>query len=145
MPEACSTGSMDSESDRRARWEKLSRLYHTAVARQGSDREAFLDEACAGDDGLRGELVSLLAHGDSDSLLENAAFDDALNMIREAHFLDGLIGRDVGRYRVTASIGAGGMGVVFKAVDSKFKRPVAIKLLSNAVANASVRRRFVRE
>jgi serine/threonine protein kinase len=52
---------------------------------------------------------------------------------------------DVGSYRIEAELGHGGMGVVFRALDSRLGRPVAIKFLSSALADASTRRRFQRE
>ena len=57
----------------------------------------------------------------------------------------GLAGRRLGAYQVQARIGAGGMGVVYRALDTKLNRPVAIKLLSDDVADAAARRRFQRE
>ena len=46
------------------RWKTLSRLYREALERDASERDAFLERACAGDHELRRELDSLLAHGD---------------------------------------------------------------------------------
>ena len=43
------------------RWQKIEELYHTARKREGSQRVAFLNEACAGDEALRREIESLLA------------------------------------------------------------------------------------
>jgi serine/threonine protein kinase/tetratricopeptide (TPR) repeat protein len=54
-------------------------------------------------------------------------------------------GRRIGAYQVEAPLGAGGMGVVYRALDTKLNRPVAIKLLSDDVADAAARRRFQRE
>ena len=48
-------------------------------------------------------------------------------------------------YEVQAPLGAGGMGVVYRALDTKLNRPVAIKLLSDELADAAARRRFQRE
>ena len=57
-----------------------------------------------------------------------------------------LIGKTLGRYRVDAKIGQGGMGVVFRATDEKLRRSVALKVLSDGVVNdADRRRRFLRE
>jgi serine/threonine protein kinase len=51
----------------------------------------------------------------------------------------------VGPYRIEGVIGAGGMGVVYRALDTKLNRPVAVKLLSDELADAAARRRFQRE
>jgi tetratricopeptide (TPR) repeat protein len=57
-----------------------------------------------------------------------------------------LIGKTLGRYRIEAKIGQGGMGVVFRATDEKLRRPVALKVLSDGlVTDADRRRRFLRE
>jgi serine/threonine protein kinase len=56
-----------------------------------------------------------------------------------------LIGQRLGIYQVQARIGAGGMGVVYRAVDTNLSRPVAVKVLSNAIADPAARQRFQRE
>ena len=55
------------------------------------------------------------------------------------------IGATLGQYRVEAKIGQGGMGVVYRALDTKLNRQVAVKFLSAEVADAGARRRFQRE
>ena len=54
-------------------------------------------------------------------------------------------GTRLGQYEVESAIGAGGMGHVYKARDTKLNRPVAIKILSDDLADASGRRRFQSE
>jgi serine/threonine protein kinase len=54
-------------------------------------------------------------------------------------------GATVGTYRIDAQIGTGGMGIVFRAHDKKLNRTVAVKFLSNEVADPEARRRFQRE
>ena len=44
------------------RWEQVSQVYQAALKREANQREAFLDQACAGDEGLRREVESLLAY-----------------------------------------------------------------------------------
>jgi len=56
-----------------------------------------------------------------------------------------LIGQRLGVYEVQARIGAGGMGTVYRAVDTNLNRPVAVKVLSDAIADPAARRRFQRE
>ena len=55
------------------------------------------------------------------------------------------LGTLIGVYRIEASLGEGGMGTVFRALDTKLNRPVAIKVLSDHLADANARRRFQRE
>jgi Tol biopolymer transport system component len=57
-----------------------------------------------------------------------------------------LVGRELGHFRVTAPIGAGGMGVVYEAIDLRLQRPVALKLLPADISDDPGRRsRFERE
>jgi serine/threonine protein kinase len=56
-----------------------------------------------------------------------------------------MVGRTLGFYRIEASAGAGGMGVVYRALDIKLNRAVAIKFLSDELADPAARRRFQRE
>ena len=54
-------------------------------------------------------------------------------------------GTQIGSYRVEEQLGEGGMGTVYRALDAKLNRPVAIKVLSDELADAAARRRFQRE
>ncbi|MBZ5636123.1 MAG: protein kinase [Acidobacteriia bacterium] len=54
-------------------------------------------------------------------------------------------GTQIGAYRIELQLGEGGMGTVYRALDTKLNRPVAIKVLSDELADAAARRRFQRE
>ena len=54
-------------------------------------------------------------------------------------------GMQVGGYRIESPLGEGGMGTVYRAIDTKLNRPVAVKFLSDELADAAARRRFQRE
>src|SRR3954452_3361035 len=55
------------------------------------------------------------------------------------------VGTKLGTYEVLSTIGKGGMGEVYRARDTKLNRPVAVKLLTDELADAASRRRFQRE
>jgi len=109
-------------------------LYHRALERAPGDRRAFLEQACAGDSALQAEVESLLAH-DAGSFLDTHAAG-AKNPI----------GRRLGAYTIVAPLGAGGMGEVYRARDTKLGRDVAIKILPAHFTDDPERRaRFARE
>jgi eukaryotic-like serine/threonine-protein kinase len=57
-----------------------------------------------------------------------------------------MIGQTLAHYRIEAKIGEGGMGVVYRAIDTHLDRPVAIKLLTpEAITDQDRKRRFAQE
>src|SRR5437773_3564234 len=54
-------------------------------------------------------------------------------------------GAEIGSYRIESQLGEGGMGVVYRALDTKLNRPVAVKFLFGDLADPAARRRFQRE
>ena len=106
------------------RWRQIEELYQSALKLGAADRSALLAQA---DSGLRREVEALLA-GQSASTVTQVA-----------------VGFELGTYRIEAPIGEGGMGVVYRALDTKLNRPVAVKFLSTDLADAAARRRFQRE
>jgi eukaryotic-like serine/threonine-protein kinase len=127
------------------RWIEIERLYHSALERPLRDRAAFLESQCGNDDSLRNEVEALLNREASpNDFLDKPAVAIAAQMTTESAAAV-LTGLRLGAYVVQAPLGAGGMGVVYRALDTKLNRPVAIKFLSGALADPAARRRFQRE
>ncbi len=109
------------------RWQRVNALFHAALERAPAERDAFLDEACAGDPALRAEVSSLLASHRPDEFLEVPAAVVDERATETARL--SLVGRRLGQYEITGEIGRGGMGVVYLGRDVRLNRPVAIKAL----------------
>ena len=112
------------------RLREIQDLFHSVRECEAEERVRRLAQA---DRSLRTEVESLLAQ-------ETASLPD---LDLEVQRLE--TGTQIGSYRIEAAIGEGGMGTVYRALDPKFSRPVAIKLLHEGVADAAARRRFQRE
>ncbi len=110
------------------RWQQISALYHAVLARPGDERHAYLQEACAGDEPLQREVEALLAHDAGEALVDTPALAAAAQALA-AEPAGPLVGRRLGAYQVTSFLGAGGMGEVYRARDTKLGRDVAVKIL----------------
>ena len=135
------------------RWSKIESIFHKALEADESRRSAVIEESCGGDEELRREVESLLAHqSDSASFIEQPAFAGQITThsagpvtAADAPRLD-LKGVAVGHYQILEEIGVGGMGQVFRALDTRLHRTVAIKVLpSQHVADPDRKRRFLQE
>ena len=110
------------------RWQQVERLYHASLERDADGRANFLEEACAGDEGLRREVESLLAYEDrAENFIESPALEVAAQMMAENTSV--LAGQTINHYKVISHLGAGGMGEVFLAEDTRLERRVALKFL----------------
>jgi eukaryotic-like serine/threonine-protein kinase len=118
---------------------EIEELYHAAVDMKGEARAELLAQASPE---IRRQVEAKLAQPSGSKLLDRPAWE-----VEPGFPTAPSLGPDaqLGQYKIETRIGAGGMGVVFRALDTKLHRPVAIKFLSDDLADAAARRRFQRE
>ena len=119
------------------RFRKMEELYHAVREAGAGERAVLLAQA---DPELRRELESLLAEHTGDAFLERPAVEDAPHLLDNATVTSVGVGACLGPYRIESKLGEGGMGEVFRAVDTRLGRAIAIK-----TTRAQFSSRFERE
>ncbi len=123
-------------------WTRVRELFERALALPGSERAAYLANACGADQALRDEVARMLESHDGAAGFLSTPAAVMLDPVATAS----LEGQRIGPYLLGARIGVGGMGEVYKARDTRLDRTVAIKVLPpDVVHDTQARERFVRE
>src|SRR5215831_7078047 len=129
-----------------ARFQTIEQIFLAALEQQPDQLTAFLDTACGGDAVLRREVETLLASDQrAGRFIEGSTVGLAAKIIENGQ-ADSLIGQTIGHYKISESIGTGGMGEVYLATDIVAGRKAALKLLPlQFTADAERLKRFQQE
>src|SRR5438552_1280409 len=112
-----------------ARFQAIEEIFLGALEQEPDQVSAFLDTACGRDAVLRREVEALLASDQrAGRFIETSAVGLAAKVIQNRQ-ADSLVGQTIGHYKVSESIGTGGMGEVYLATDIVAGRKAALKLL----------------
>lgn len=133
-------------------------LFCSALEMPSQERQAFLLKACAGNNDLYQEVLSLLhSYEKANSFLEKPAANFAAKLILQEKgefalasknsFLNQLIGQVLdNKYLIETKLGQGGMGAVYQALHLGTDRPVAVKVITpHLMTNSEFVERFKRE
>ena len=122
--------------------QRIEDLCDAALDLEPDERAAFVAAACGDDEALRREVLALLAHAPkADRFLATPIGDVAAQILTDEPS-GSLVGRQIGAHTIISLLGAGGMGEVYRARDTRLGRDVAIKVVSHPLQ--SVPERLVR-
>lgn len=125
---------------------KIEEIFYAALEKSPSERTEFPEKSCGDDFQLRRKIESLLElDAQAADFIETPPEDIAAALFAKKPD-ENLIGKDLNHYRVLSILGAGGMGEVYLAEDTKLRRKIALKLLPAQFSTDAERRaRFERE
>ncbi len=139
------------------RYQQIRELFHDACEQPTAVRMVWIEQACAGDDELKAEVESLLAHRDEaddafdesrlgfgQALVDEGRIDHATES-PEAGMMGERTPESIGQYRIIGKVGEGGMGTIYAAEQDNPRRRVALKVIRPGALSASMIRRFQQE
>lgn len=125
-------------------WQRLEEIFEQASQLEDAAREIYLNRVGEESAEMKARVEALLAtcgiRTQAGEILGRAAANFGAAELPQ-------VGARLGNYRITALIGRGGMGIVYRAVrdDESFEKEVAIKVVSLSLASSEIRQRFLRE
>ncbi len=124
-------------------YQRIGILFDDALERAPAERADWLRQACGADAALYAAVEDLLAHHhEAEEFLAQPAMHLAATMLKQPPAAE-LVGQQIGHYQIHSLLGAGGMGQVYRARDTRLDRAVAIKVLPASFASDPDRlRRF---
>ena len=124
------------------RWQQISRIFKSAISLDDKARAAYLAGQCGTDESLRVEVEKLIAshqRASDENFIGGHAVENAAELLLEddarAHTTALINGQQLGSYLILKKLGAGGMGEVYLAKDSRLDRTVALKVLSPDISS----------
>ena len=138
----------ESEPGADTRWSRIKEIFTSALDRPDAERRQYVETACGGDGQLLLEVESLL---DSDGAAGEFCEGAAAHVLNAFPPPSGVLGHRLqagerlAGYVITRLVGAGGMGEVYRARDTRLGREVAIKTVGSQFADAISRRRLLKE
>jgi hypothetical protein len=110
-----------------ARWQIVKDVFHAALLQDATERTAYLQRVVADDASLRAEIAAMIAAEEKGGTSIESRIAEVASELLEDDPARSPAGSQVGNHRILSALGAGGMGEVYLAEDTRLGRKVALK------------------